>query len=226
MNRAPEMQVARRAAAVAIAAAAVAACAGVAAEVHAWAASRSRYPRVAEHGPAAGRDVVLVLGYRSRDDGRINALQAWRVRIALRSAPAGALFVVSGGAVHGEHAEADVMADYAIVRGGIAASDIVRERTARSTRENIARSLPWLREARTIRIASNTLHARRARGYLREIAPDLYARLRPTRDFVPFEIGPLRLPLTAYDAVASLGAARAGRRERRRFSAGPGAKAG
>lgn len=181
-----------------------------AAEAHAWAASRSRFPGAAVDGPAEGPDVVLVLGYRSREDGRINALQAWRVRIALRSAPPGALFVVSGAAVHGRHAEADVMADYARTRG-IPDSDIVRERTARSTRENILCSLPWLRDARTIRIASNTLHARRARGYLREIAPELYARLRPTRDFLPFEIGPLRPILTAYDAVASFGAARAAR---------------
>ena len=186
-----------------------------AAEVHAWRVSRSRYPRTPAEGPADGRDVVLVLGYRSRDDGRINALQAWRVRIALRSAPPGALFVVSGAAVHGRHAEAEIMAEYAIAHGGIPASDIVRERSARSTRENISRSLPWLREARTIRIASNTSHARRGRGYLREIAPELFPRLRRTRDFLPLEIGPLRLALTVYDAVAAVGAARADRRDRR-----------
>jgi len=184
-----------------------------AAEAHAGRASRSRYPKAPADGPADGRDVVLVLGYRSRDDGRINALQAWRVRIALRSAPPGALFVISGAAVHGRHAEADVMADYATARG-VPASDLVRERTARSTRENILCSLPWLREARTIRIASNTLHARRARGYLAEIAPDLFPRLRPTRDFLPLEIGPLRLALTAYDVVAGLGAARTGAESR------------
>jgi len=183
------------------------------AEVHAWSASRSRYPRAPETGPDDARDVVLVLGYRSREDGRINALQAWRVRIALRSAPPGALFVFSGAAVHGPRAEADVMADYAAARG-IPATDIVRERAARSTRENISCSLPWLREARTIRIASNTFHARRARGYLRELAPELHARLRPTRDFRLLELGPLRVALTVYDAVASLGAARATRAAR------------
>lgn len=183
------------------------------AEVHAWSASRSRYPRTPETGTDDARDVVLVLGYRSREDGRINALQAWRVRIALRSAPPGALFVFSGAAVHGLRPEADVMADYAAARG-VPATDIVRERAARSTRENISCSLPWLREARTIRIASNTFHARRARGYLRELAPELHARLRPTRDFRPLELGPLRVALTVYDAVASLGAARATRAAR------------
>lgn len=179
-----------------------------AAEVHAWSASRQRYPRTPAEGPGDGRDVVLVLGYRSRRDGRINALQAWRVKIALRSAPPGALFVFSGAAVHGSHAEADVMAEYATARGGILASDVVRERSARSTRENISRSLPWLHEARTIRIASNTFHARRARGYLRETAPDLFPRLRRTSDFVPLEIGPLRLALTFYDAVVAVGGSR------------------
>ncbi|HYP74293.1 MAG TPA: YdcF family protein, partial [Microbacterium sp.] len=70
-------------------------------ETQAWRASRADYPARPETGPADGRDIVLVLGFRSRPDGRVNALQAWRTRIAVRSAPAGALFVFSGGAVRG-----------------------------------------------------------------------------------------------------------------------------
>jgi hypothetical protein len=153
---------------------------------------------------------VLVLGFRSRDDGRLNALQAWRTRIAVRSAPPGALFVFSGGAVRGEEPEAEVMARYGTLRLGIPASDVVIEPLATSTRENLSRSLPWLADAATIRIASNTAHARRARDYLRELDPDLWRRLRPTRDFLPFELGPLRLALTFYDFVAGRVA---GRRE-------------
>ena len=124
------------------------------------------------------------------------------MRIAIRSAPPGALFVFTGGPVRTPTPEADVMAEWA-VRAGIRPDRIIREREATSTRENLSRSLPWLRGARTIRIASNTFHARRARRYLRELDPALFARLRPTRDFVPLELGPIRLALTFYDYVAA-----------------------
>ena len=179
-------------------------------EAQAWRTSRADYPTVAERseGPADGRDVVLVLGFRSRDDGRLNALQAWRTRIARRSAPPGALFVFSGGAVRGDRPEAEVMAQFGVARLGIQPADVAVEPLATTTRENLELSLPWLAGARTIRIASNTSHARRARRYLRELDPGLWRRLRRTRDFVPLELGPLRLALTFYDAVAARRAAR------------------
>ncbi len=181
-------------------------------EAQAWRTSRADYPTVAERseGPADGRDVVLVLGFRSRDDGRLNALQAWRTRIARRSAPPGALFVFSGGAVRGDRPEAEVMAQFGVARLGIQPADVAVEPLATTTRENLELSLPWLAGARTIRIASNTAHARRARGYLRDLDPELWRRLRPSRDFVPLELGPLRLALTFYDFVAGRVA---GRRE-------------
>lgn len=185
---------------------AVAAAAGASLAVwgewHTWRASRQGYPDDPRTGPADARDVVLVLGFPGRRDGSAGLLQRWRTRIALRSAPPGALLVFSGGAVRGAVAESDVMADLA-ERHGIPRDRIVRETTATTTRENLTRSLPWLSGARTIRIASNTFHARRARQYLRAIDPDLHARLRPTRDFVPLELGPLRIALTFYDFVAA-----------------------
>lgn len=177
-------------------------------EAQAWRTSRADYPAVPATGPAGGRDVVLVLGFRSRDDGRLNALQAWRTRIAARSAPPGALFVFSGAAVRGALPEAELMARYGVDRLGIRPADVAIEARATSTRENLAFALPWLTDARTIRIASNTTHARRARRYLRELDPALFARLRRTRDFVPLELGPLRLALTFYDFVAGRTAAR------------------
>lgn len=179
-------------------------------EVEAWRVSRADLPRGPERdeGPADGRDVVLVLGFRSRPDGRLNAIQAWRTRIAVRSAPPGALFVFSGGAVRGPEPEARLMARHGIDRLGIAADAAAIEPAATSTRENLSRSRAWLDRARTIRIASNTSHARRARRYLRELDPGLWRRLRRTRDFVPLELGPLRLALTFYDAVAARRAAR------------------
>lgn len=200
-------------------------------ELQAWLASRADYPRPTERregpakrregpaerssgpedgpggGPGTGEDVVLVLGYPARRDGSPGFLQRWRTRIARRSAPPGALFVFTGGAVHGDVPEAVTMAQYAR-RLGIRSDRIALETRATSTRENLSLSLPWLADARTIRIASNTAHARRARRYLRDLDPVLFARLRPTSDFRVLELGPLRLALTFYDFVAGRVAAR------------------
>ena len=179
-------------------------------EVQAWRASRSDYPAPDERrsGPPDGRDVVLVLGFRSRDDGRLNALQAWRTRIARRSAPPGALFVFSGGAVRGDRPEAEVMAQYGVARLGIPAGDVEIEPHATSTLENLTLSLPCLAGARTIRIVSNAAHARRARRYLERLDPVLWRRLRPSADYRTLELGPLRLALTFYDFVAGRRAGR------------------
>jgi len=179
-------------------------------EGQAWRVSRADYPDASERrdGPPDGRDVVLVLGFRSREAGGANAIQAWRTRIAERSAPPGALFVFSGGAVRGSESEAEVMAAYGVARLGMRPADVALETAATSTRENLSLSLPWLRDARTIRVASNTAHAHRARGYLRELDPVLWRRLRRTRDFVPLELGPLRLALRFYDFVARRAAER------------------
>jgi uncharacterized SAM-binding protein YcdF (DUF218 family) len=178
-------------------------------ELHAWQASRQDYPAVPDR-PAHGDDVVLVLGFPPRRDGMPGALQRWRTRIAVRSAPPGALFVFSGAAVHGDVPEAVVMAAYGRALG-IRPDRIARETRARTTRENLAFARPWLEGARSIRIASNTFHARRARRYLRETEPELWRRLARTRDFVLLELGPLRLALTFYDAVAARAAASRGR---------------
>lgn len=181
------------------------------AEMHTWRASHQDYPPPIARLDGDGEDVVLVLGFPPRRDGMPGVLQRWRTRIALRSAPRGALFVFSGGAVHGDVPEAVVMAAYARALG-ICPDRIVRETRATSTRENLAYALPWLEGARSIRIASNTFHARRARRYLRETDPQLWRRLVRTHDFVPFELGPLRLALTFYDAVAArVAASRGGR---------------
>lgn len=171
-------------------------------EAAAWRMSRAGYPRYPQTGAESGDDVVLVLGYRPRDDGRLHPLQRWRVRIAVRSAPPGALYVFSGGIVHGTRPEAEMMAEYGVRRCGIDPARLALETQAMTTRENLAFATPWLEASRTIRIVSNTSHARRARRYLAEQAPALVPRLRRTRDFVPLELGPLRLALTFYDWVA------------------------
>lgn len=56
---------------------------------------------------------------------------------------------------------------------------VVIESTARSTRENVERSLCHLEEADQLAIAADWFHARRASSYLRQLRPDLSARLVP-----------------------------------------------
>lgn len=114
--------------------------------------------------------VVLVPGYR----GRFRAVERWRVGVALRTLRdhGGGELIVSG---HG--GEAERLAE--LVPAGVA---VVVESTARSTFENVERSLPRLRQADRIAIASDRFHVRRAVAYLRGLEPDLAERtVRPSR---------------------------------------------
>lgn len=149
-----------------------------------WRASVDALPPTGlDRRPREG-DAVLVLGFRSSATGRVNLIQRWRVRIAVRSVdPRTATFIFSGGAMRGDSSEAALMARHAITAHGVPADRVVLEEQSRTTWENIAFSIPLLRDARTIVIASNTFHARRARGYLSAQAPELADRLRRGADY-------------------------------------------
>ena len=56
---------------------------------------------------------------------------------------------------------------------------MVVESTARSTRENVERSLFHVEDADQLAVAADWFHARRASNYLRQLRPDLSARLVP-----------------------------------------------
>lgn len=58
---------------------------------------------------------------------------------------------------------------------------VVVESTARSTRENVERSLCHFDEADQLAIAADWFHARRASSYLRQLRPDLSTRLVPAK---------------------------------------------
>ena len=61
---------------------------------------------------------------------------------------------------------------------------VVIEPSARTTRENIERSIPFLEGAPRIAVATDWFHGRVAERYLREIRPDLARRLvRPSRQW-------------------------------------------
>ena len=109
---------------------------------------------------------VLVPGY----GGRHRAVERWRVDVAVKTLAAhgGGLLVVSG-----HQGEAERLARLAPGRR------VIVEPTARSTRENVERSLPHLLEADSLAIASDWFHVRRASRYLQQLRPDLRVRLVP-----------------------------------------------
>lgn len=125
--------------------------------------------------PAPGRTVVVVLGFRNAGT-RINAVNRWRARAGVATAEAldADLVVFSGGGPGGA-VEADLLAREAL-RAGLR-RPTVRERTSRTTRENLAFSVDHLETATRIALVSNPLHAQRARAHLRDLRPDLADRL-------------------------------------------------
>lgn len=110
--------------------------------------------------------VVLVPGY----GGHIRAVERWRMALALRTLASngGGVLVASG-----YQGEAERLA--------LLAPDhhVVVESTAQSTWDNVERSLRYFDGADRLAIASDWFHARRAGRYLRQMRPDLSARLVP-----------------------------------------------
>ncbi len=108
--------------------------------------------------------VVLVPGY----GGRLRAVERWRVRVALDTLAAhgGGTLVVSG-----HQGEAERLA--ALAPG----ERVILEPKARSTGENVERSIPFLESADQIAVASDRFHALRAGRRLGQLRPDLAPRL-------------------------------------------------
>ena len=160
-----------------------------------WRASREFYPtQAAGAGQIVPGESVLVLGCPSP------VLQRWRVRIAVRSTdPERARFVFSGGAVRTPVSEARMMADYAAHTLGVPTANIVIEDQSRTTVENVVNSVPLMADSVAIKIASDTLHAHRARRIMLDESPELAKRLVPARDYVPAEWGPLHAVLVAFE---------------------------
>ncbi|MFV0459049.1 MAG: YdcF family protein [Actinomycetales bacterium] len=136
-----------------------------------------------------GPVTLVVLGYRSRPDGRAHRLQRWRAEQAVRAAHIhrAARMIITGGPTRGpEHpSEADVMADLirdqyrrAATREGPASPldgsgrsspsahppELVLERLARSTRENVEFTRELVGDDFAI-LVSDPLHAGRARRH-------------------------------------------------------------
>ncbi len=152
---------------------------------------------------ARGRtsEAVIVLGFPPRRDGRTNAVQRWRCRIAVRSLDPGrsSVLIMTGAATRGRRSEAEVMAGYARDVLGAPAQQIMLEEQARSTLDNIKYSLPLAEQFAAIKIASDPFHVRKAHRYLAAIRPDLVTRLEPAGCYQPGEYLLLKAAILAYE---------------------------
>ncbi len=167
---------------------------------HAWA-----HRQGLGHPPAVAgrREVILLLGYPSKPDGSPHPLQRWRARIAARSISAQAAssqIVCTGAAVRGGRSEAAVLADL-LRELGVADAQLVLEEQARTTWQNVEFAIPLLRQADVIKVASNSLHAWRARRFLAGQRPDLAERLAAADDYRFGECWWLKTPLAVYEAI-------------------------
>ncbi len=90
-----------------------------------------------ENTKRAAFDVIIVLGYPTNADGSASPVERARVMEGVREyrrgkAPA---LIMTGGAAHNQHVEADAMADFAIAQG-VPAGAILREEKAQNTIQN------------------------------------------------------------------------------------------
>lgn len=113
---------------------------------------------------------ALVLGCPADPDGAPSLCQRCRVKSAVRQYRRGTVdkIIFSGGAAHSPAVEADVMGELA-VRRGVAPADVLRERRALSTWQNLRFSLAILRAhaLATVLIISTADHLPRARRIAR-----------------------------------------------------------
>ena len=88
--------------------------------------------------------------------------------------------MLCGGPVASVVPEADLMARYAREERGYT-GPLVPETQSRSTWENIENAIPLVEAADRIKIISNFWHTPKARRYLKQLRPDLAARLISAR---------------------------------------------
>ena len=145
------------------------------AELLHWQASKSGAPKGASANGSYG---IVVLGFPSRRNGRLHPIQRWRTQIGVRSLSSAekGFVVFTGGSSRGRISEAEAMAAYA-VHLGVPAERIGLEARSRSTWENVRFALPMLETYDWIAIASDPMHAARARRYALQQRPDLAGRL-------------------------------------------------
>lgn len=82
-------------------------------------------------------DVIIVLGYPTNPDGSASPVERARVMEGVQEYRRGkaSAMIMTGGAAHNQHIEADAMADFAIAQG-VPGRAILREEKARNTIQN------------------------------------------------------------------------------------------
>jgi DUF218 domain len=167
-----------------------------------WKASR-RYLGPGPEPAPGGSEAVIVLGYPPRRNGQPHPVQRWRCRIAARSAdPGRTTQMIFTGAAEGDGpSEAEVMSGYARDVLGVPGDRMVLENRARSTWQNIAFTLPVAQNADVIKIASDPLHAARARRYVRAQRPDLAPKVSAAADYRFGDHIALKVATAAYELV-------------------------
>jgi uncharacterized SAM-binding protein YcdF (DUF218 family) len=166
------------------------------AELLHWSASRrGRSP--SPQGESRG---VVVLGYRSKRNGRVHPLQRWRIDIAHRSvglAPDG-IVVFTGGARIGMQSEGEAMRAHADTLG-LALPQALLEDQSLTTWENVKFALPMVERCDTVMFASDPMHAARARRYAGTLRPDLGDRICSGVDYRFLERWWLKVPTALYE---------------------------
>lgn len=168
-----------------------------------WLHWRSSARRLGDPVSAPGREAVLVLGCRNRGS-RANHLNRYRVRVALRSFDARAVesvLIFCGGGVGSDVPEADLLLHHARDLGYD--GPYLLDRHSRTTWENIENTVDLLNDFDTVKIASNSLHAEKARAYLWKQRPELARRLVRARDYRLGELTFIK-PVAAFRGLRKL----------------------
>lgn len=126
------------------------------------------YFKKAAYNNGQKRDVIIVLGYPSKRDGNVSPILRERINKAAKLYHRGIakIIICSGAAVANDYVEADVMAE-ALIKLGVPNGNIVREKLAQNTYENLVNSKKIMqdRDFNTAVIVSSPWHLRKASTY-------------------------------------------------------------
>lgn len=114
------------------------------------------------------RDVIIVLGYPAKSDGTVSPILRERIKKAAELYHNGVSekIICTGAAVANNYVEAEIMAR-SLIEFGIPEYDIIPEKLARSTYENIVNSKKIMQDKKlnTAVIVSSPWHLRKASSY-------------------------------------------------------------
>lgn len=113
-------------------------------------------------------DVIIVLGYHAKSNGTVSPILRERIKKAAQLYHKGVSekIICTGAAVANNHFEAEVMAQ-ALIGLGIPECDIILEKFAKSTYENLVNSKKIMQDKKlnTAVIVSSPWHLRKASSY-------------------------------------------------------------